>query len=270
MNIIDFDKLYNDYVKDWTKSNAAKLKKSEPLDFVNQIYEQWTVTPLKEIGGISAKEYFKNKSGEESINLLQEYNNQNISIPAPLIDKLSDIKFEDNLVKLLKEKQKEEELFILATNILEEISSKKHLDILIDVMLNEGLNSETRDFAAEVLAAHATEVKEKIKAQVKNDTSKNDMYIADILVYCKGDEFVFNLLKALFLSNVNNTLYAAYLGMYEDERALPLLQKRIKSEEIGYVEFTELRNSIERLGGEVNVEKDFSFDSDYKVLNNLK
>ena len=70
------------------------------------------------------------------------------------------------------------------------------------------------------------------------------------------------------MSGKNNVLYASYLGMYEDLRALPLLRERIKNPHIGYVEFTEIRNSIERLGGEVDVKRDFSSDPDYAVLKN--
>lgn len=270
MDIIDFDKLYNQYVTKWTKENIEKLKDNDPLIFVEKIYEEWIISPIKEIGGLSVKEYFDNFNANQLIKLLKEYSNKNIAIPSPLIDKLSDIKYQNFIFDLLQEKDIKEEIFILATNILEEIESKLHYDFLIKTMLNKNNDKQIKDFIAEVLSQHTEKIKDKLINKIKDDNSENDIYIADVLVYCKNNEKIFNLLKNLFLSGINNTLYAGYLGMYEDDRALPYLQKRIESEELGFVEFSEIRNSIERLGGEPVKTRDFSSDPDYKILKNIK
>ena len=137
-------------------------------------------------------------------------------------------------------------------------------------MLDGSFNKDLRDFAAEILISHISDAAKLLIDKISYDAGENDMYIADVLVYHKGEDKVYKLLEKLFLSGRNNPLYAAYLGMYEDERALPLLQKKIAQQDLGYVEFLELRNSIERLGGEVDAERDFSFDPDYTVLKNIK
>ena len=261
MKLIDFDKIYNDYVIKWTKKNIAKLQNNDPLKFVDTIYKEWKETPLKEINNLTVTQYFDNFNINDTIELLKGYNNACLTTPSPLIDKLCRKEYEDSLVKLLLDYNNSEELILMAANILEEQESKKHIGILAEILLDINYKKEVRELAIEILAVHATEVKDRLLPKI-NGNFDNDAYIADVLAYCKNDETIFNLLEKLFKSGKDYQLYAAYLGMYDDERALPHLQKRLKSEELGYVEFLEIRNAIERLGGEVTEQKDFSFDPD--------
>ena len=39
--------------------------------------------------------------------------------------------------------------------------------------------------------------------------------------------------------------------------------------DVNYVEYVEIRNAVEELGGEMDVEKDFSDDPYYKYMNHL-
>ena len=56
---------------------------------------------------------------------------------------------------------------------------------------------------------------------------------------------------------------ASYLASYGDVRALPVLLERIEGEDIGFLEFRELKYAIEALGGEYSEERDFSNDPEY-------
>jgi hypothetical protein len=56
------------------------------------------------------------------------------------------------------------------------------------------------------------------------------------------------------------------LAAYGDERALPVLLKKIEDRSIGFVEFQELKYAIEALGGEYNEPRDFSSDKDYLAI----
>lgn len=262
--LIDFEALYSDFVKKWSAENANKLKKGDPLDYVGEIYSQWLITPLKQTGGLTAAQYFENLSGEQAVNMLAKYYEKKIPVPSPLIDRLARKSEEKHIINLLAVSGGEG-LVKLCVSLLEEMDSEAHIPLMAKIMLGGG-SAELRTFAAEILASHAEKAKEILLRQITFTLDENDMYIADVLVYCKGEDKVYRLLEKLFLSGKNNPLYASYLGMYEDLRALPLLQKRIKDLSVGYVEFIELRNSIERLGGDTPAERDFSADSDYKAL----
>ena len=81
------------------------------------------------------------------------------------------------------------------------------------------------------------------------------------------DEEVFALLcKAFENEPQKSEIRASYLASYGDERALPLLMKRIENREIGFVEFQELKYAIEALGGEYDEVRDFSDDQDFVLV----
>lgn len=199
--------------------------------------------------------------------MLQEYKEAETGIPFPLIDRLAASDCLPELLPLLD--SADEEVFTIAVNLLEEGGSSAHIEKMIEELLDPASGEDTRSFAAEILANHADEVKEKLLSRA-GKSEETDMLLADVLVYSKGDDRIYQLLVRLFLSGLNNALYAGYLGMYEDERALPLLKERIESPDIGYVEFMELRNAIERLGGDPIEDRDFHSDPDYKIMKHIK
>lgn len=268
MALIDFDQNYNRFVIEWAKRNAKRLKENEDPDvYMEEILEEWLSTPLDEADGLSPKEYFERLTPAEAADMLLGYKSTDISIPSPLIERLAESDCLPGLISLLDEE--DDEVFTIAVNLLEEGGSFAHIDKMIEKLLEPAVDEEIKSFAAEVLSNHAGEVKEKLLSRA-GESIERDMLIADVLVYCKGDDRIFNLLVRLFESGKNNSLYAGYLGMYEDERALPMLTRRIESPEVGYVEFLELRNAIERLGGDPIKDRDFEFDPDYKILKNIE
>ena len=61
--------------------------------------------------------------------------------------------------------------------------------------------------------------------------------------------------------------FSAYLGRYGDERALPELCRYFREEQLDYATYQELKNAIERLGGEAEgPERDFSRDPYYLAV----
>lgn len=270
MKIIDFEVLYKNFVDGWIIENSEKIlkKKKDPSELAEEIYAEWVNEPAKEIGGLSPKKYFDNMSGAEAVEMLKSYISFEIEVPSPLLDKLSNKEYEELILPLISEKS-DEETVITAISLLEEMQSEKHINLLINIILGN-YSEELKCVACEVLSEYADKVKESLIPHIKLNGGDTDMYIADVLVYSKNDDRIYKLLANLFERGSDYTLYAAYLGMYGDERALPLLEKRINSEETGYIEYTELQNSIERLGGETPKKRDFSHDPDYKALKNIK
>ena len=83
---------------------------------------------------------------------------------------------------------------------------------------------------------------------------------------CERTVEVFGILLDAFNAADDCSLQAGYLAAYGDERALPLLLRRIEDRSIGFVEFQELKYAIEALGGEYNEPRDFSGDKDYLAI----
>jgi len=268
MALIDFDANYEGFVREWAKKNAEKLREGDdPSVYSGEIYEQWLSLPIEEAGGLSPKEYFCRITPPQAVDMLKGYRAAGVTVPMPLVDRLAEDDCEGLLKGLLNDE--DEQTFAIAASLLEERQSGAHMGKLIEKLLDSRSGDGVKGLAIEFLSSHADDVKEELLSRA-GKSLEGDMLIADVLVHCKGDDRIYQLLVRLFLSEKDNPLYSSYLGMYEDERALPLLMKRINHPEVGYVEFLELRNAIERLGGDPIPDRDFGFDPDYRLIKGIK
>lgn len=126
-----------------------------------------------------------------------------------------------------------------------------------------------RDIAVEILKDYASDVYDKLMNGIEDDDVKTRTLVAEVVIYAEKNEKTYRLLKELFESGENTALYAGYLGKYGDERAAAMLYKALDS--CNYLEFTEIRNAIEVLGGVVDENyRDFSDDEYYKAIKHLK
>ena len=90
---------------------------------------------------------------------------------------------------------------------------------------------------------------------------------ADILCNFPGDERILALLLDRFEhEHQQRALFASYLAKLGDERALPALLKAALDDHINYLDYVEVVNAIDALGGERPPERDFSGDPYYESL----
>lgn len=265
--MIDFQKLYSEFIDKWIEQNAGKYTTEEEIaQAVADVYEDWCNHPYQELNGLTPREYFANIDDAQAlVNMLIGYIIGNEEVPGILLDRIAEEpKAVPYLVEILKT-QENEELIMYAVNLLNELSSPEPFDIYIEWIFDSSTKKDLRDLAAEVLAENALIVKDRILAKLIDADFLSKEYASDILVKCPKDERIFDLLKELFLSKSNYQLYANYLGQYGDERAIDILLEAAKT--CDYISFLEIRNAVEQLGGEFDIERDFSQDKDFKKLN---
>ena len=65
-------------------------------------------------------------------------------------------------------------------------------------------------------------------------------------------------------------LFASLLGKLGDERAIPALLDAMQNREINYLDYIEVRNAIEALGGDAPEERDFTGDPYYESLSRME
>ena len=93
----------------------------------------------------------------------------------------------------------------------------------------------------------------------------------DILCNFPGDERILALGLALLRERPEKTaLFASLLGKLGDPRAIPALQQALDAPGIHYLDYLELRNAVEALGGDVRCERDFSGDPYYESLRRME
>ncbi|HHW90342.1 MAG TPA: hypothetical protein GX745_05530 [Clostridiales bacterium] len=264
--MIDFQKLYHEFMDEWIEKNAGKYTDEDEISqAVADAYEEWLNHSYQELNGLSPRQYFANIDDPKALmDMLIGYSICNEEIPSVLLDRIVEVQGATPYLTDILKRQKNDELTMYAINILNEMSSEEPFDIYIDWIFNPEIDKDLRDIAAEVLAENALRVKDRVVNKLKDADFSSKEYASDILVRCPKDERIFNLLKELFLSAVNYQLYANYLGQYGDERAVKLLLEAAKT--CDYISFLEIRNAVEQLGADFGVERDFSQDKYFQKL----
>ena len=264
--MIDFQKLYHEFMDEWIEKNAGKYATEDEISqAVADAYEEWCNRQYLELGGLSPKQYFARIDDPKAlVDMLIGYSIGKEDIPSVLLDRIIEVKGVVPYLMDIIKRQKNDELTMYAINILNEMSSEEPFDIYIDWIFNPEIDKGLRDIAAEILAENALLVKDRVLDRLKDADFSSKEYASDILVRCPKDERIYNLLKELFLSAVNYQLYANYLGQYGDERAVVILLEAAKT--CDYISFLEIRKAVEQLGADFDVERDFSQDIYFQKL----
>ena len=61
-------------------------------------------------------------------------------------------------------------------------------------------------------------------------------------------------------------LFASYLAKFGDDRAIPMLTQAARDSDVNYLDYVEIVNAIETLGGERPPEREFAGDPYYESL----
>lgn len=127
---------------------------------------------------------------------------------------------------------------------------------------------DVTELAVELMAERADLAADLLFPLIDGADLTRKTLIAEILVNAPKDERTYKLLTELFLNGGNVPLYAGYLGKYGDERAAAMLYRAL--DDCNYLEYLEIKNAIERMGGIVDDDRDFSDDEYYKAIKHIK
>ena len=268
--LIDLDAIFSDFLNEWFQEHKSDYEDFGELEEAAAgVYGKWAQTPLDVLGGVTPLSYYqKIKDPKELVALAVKYVMADMSPPVLLCDRIAQVKECEPYLAQIVALNESVELTITAANILTEMRSEAAFPHYIDWIFGKTKNAELLELAVEKLSCHGDGVADIILSRMDGapfdlETAK---YLADILTHCGKDERIYNLLTALFEKGGDVPLYAAYLGKYGDRRALPPLISRGERQDINYLEYMEIRNAVEALGGELVNNKDFKNDKYYKAL----
>lgn len=267
--MIDFDKLFESYVLDWYKTHNDEFDSIEQMEnALPEIYDEWAETPCEALGKLEPRKFFNNiNEASELIDILIGTSEGESNPCSLLLDKIGEVKeCAPYLVDIIKE-NKNTKLTMLCMNLLEEMQVQQPFDTYVSWLDDTNIDEGLRELAIERMSDYADFVAPKLFELLKTADTQLKTYIADILVNATQNESTYDLLVELFVIGENIPLYAGYLGKFGDERALPILRRAVDS--ANYLEYLELNNAIERLGGEIKEDKDFSEDIYYKAIKNI-
>ncbi len=275
MNPIDFDRAFAKYAHEWVHE---RMKVEKDLDAIEaempDLYRKWLKMPADFLSGISPEDYFAAYGSPEAlIGLMREYQAAGIPIPDPLMERLDDMGDAaiSPLTALAADERADVSLRMTALNLLIELSAREPMPLCLSLVDRRESQDELADVAAELLMSMGEDaVPHMLERLDRASDAALDTYL-DLLCNFPGDERIYTVTVERFLRLADRrALYANYLAKLGDERALEALNRVMALSDLSYLDYLEVRNAIEVLGGEAPAD-DRRFDGDpaYESLKNM-
>ena len=278
MRCIDFDKEFQRYVTAWMKDHAREYRNYDEMEAaMPDVYDQFLDTPVSWLAGAKPGEYFLQfDQPKQLVNWMEDYFKQRIPVPDMLMNRISDLGLaaESALMDLLNKERAGLDARMAAVTLLREIDSDAPLDTYVSWQagrVDAEKENELADNALESLSSLGERAVEAMRRALPGATPDGQEAMLTLLADYPGDETVFETALALLRTRRERiAVLADCLGRLGDERALPALQALAASEETPYLDYIELRNAIERLGGDAP-KRDFDAeDPAYDAMRNMQ
>lgn len=256
MRCINFDKEFERYMMAYVKEHGKEYKNYDAIEAaMPDIYATFLDTQANWLGGKKPGEYFEQfDNAKQLVNWMEDYIKQRIPVPDMLMNRISELgsAAEAPLMQLLQKERAPREAVMEAIELLREIESTAPMDYFISLQLQrrEG-EDELADNALESLSDMGEKAEPAMREALDKANSEGKVALLTLLCNYPGDEQVFQTALSMFqMLPEQVAVMADCLGKLGDERALPALKKAAASEETPYLDYIELRNAIEALGGE--------------------
>lgn len=272
MKCINFDRAFERYMAEWIKENSEKYKDDMDVieDMMPDVYLEFLKKPANFLDGIAPQDYFEQfDNADMLVNWLCDYIAQGVPVPDLLLERVTALgnPAEKSLLALVARDDLPEETQMTAISLLREMESKAPMQRYIDYIASLEEPSDKGDLCAEALMSMGESVVEPILATLSGAGQTGRDIFADVLSNYPGDERIYELMIERFVTrDERRALFASYLAKLGDERAIPMLKEVAQSPDINYLDYVEVVNAIEALGGERPPEREFSGDPYYESL----
>lgn len=272
MKCINFDRAFERYMAKWMKENSEKYKDDMDVieDMMPDVYLEFLKKPADFLDGVAPQDYFEQfDNANMLVNWLCDYIAQGVPVPDLLLERVTALgnPAEKSLLALVARDDLPEETQMMAISLLREMESKAPMQRYIDYIASLEEPSDKGDLCAEALMSMGESVVEPILATLSGAGQTGRDIFADVLSNYPGDERIYELMIERFVTrDERRALFASYLAKLGDERAIPMLKEAAQSPDINYLDYVEVVNAIEALGGERPPEREFSGDPYYESL----
>ena len=272
MKCINFDRAFERYMAEWIKENSEKYKDDMDVieDMMPDVYLEFLKKPADFLDGVAPQDYFEQfDNADMLVNWLCDYIAQGVPVPDLLLERVTALgdPAEKSLLALVARDDLPEETQMTAISLLREMESKAPMQRYIDYIASLEEPSDKGDLCAEALMSMGESVVEPILATLSGAGQTGRDIFADVLSNYPGDERIYELMIERFVTrDERRALFASYLAKLGDERAIPMLKEAAQSPDINYLDYVEVVNAIEALGGECPPEREFSGDPYYESL----
>ena len=272
MKIHDFDEKFFDYVRTWMALHPGMTEKQVEQSY-NEIMLSWLNAPATWLGGETPGTWFNRWSDPKDLmKLLEEYDKRDIGLPEPLYSRIASLGevCAQPLTRIASDRDRPESLRATAMALLRDIGSKAPLGLYIDMVTSAREENELCEMASDILSEAGPEVVDALLDRYDDASEYAQTLILDICANHPGSERLFrHLLDKLLTQHERRAYFASLLEKLGDPRALPALEKMLSLSDLGYVDYIEIRNAVESLGGDAGEERTFYGDPDYEAMRNV-
>ena len=273
MKLYDFSKRVSRVAEAWIKQNAGKYKVEELEARVPDLYVKWLNTPASWLDGATPAAYFDQfDDAALLVDMLKGYCKANIAAPDPLLDRISALgePCVAPLLALFADAQAEEKPRAMAGALLVEIGSAAPLQNCVELIADAATLAEVREQAVAILRTLGSAAEQPLLAAMQQAEGETFSAYLDVLLDCSADPRLYDwAVYGLRNQPERREVYASFLLRLGDERAVEPLSQLLNSQDLGYLQYMEICNAIESLGGEVRVTREFAGDADYEQLRQL-
>lgn len=256
MRCINFDKEFERYMMAYVKEHGKEYKNYDAIEAaMPEIYDRFLDTPANWLSNAKPGEYFEQfDNPKQLVNWMEDYIKQRIPVPDMLMNRISELgrAAEDALMQLLQKERAPREAVMNAMTLLREIESTAPAAMYVELQVNrrDG-EDELADNALESLSDMEEKAVPAMLEALPRANAAGKVALLTLLSNYPGEETVFETALNMFRMLPDQVaVLADCLAKLGDERALPELKKVAGSEDTPYLDYIELRNAIEALGGE--------------------
>ena len=272
MKIHDFDEKFYDYVRTWAALHPG-LTERQIEESYNEMMLSWLNAPAKWLDGEKPGEYFMRYSEPKDLmKLLEEYDKRDIGLPEPLYSRVVSLgeSCAAPLITIAGNPDKPESLRATAIALLRDIGGDAPRQLYVDLVCGCREASEVCDMAAEILAAGEASVVGELLDRYDAASEYAQMLILEVCANFPGDERILpHMMDKLRNRPEQRAMIASFLGKLGDARAVDGLKGFLTLSDLTYLDYIELRNAVEELGGDPGEERTFYGDPDYEAMRNM-
>ena len=147
--------------------------------------------------------------------------------------------------------------------------NKEQMLEMLDIMLDEDIPYNERLEAYEYLLEDCDEIVDVMLEKSYSLDGDTGKMLMEVLAQYKGNKAIFMGLVSYLYKGDDVALFAKLIGCYGDEQGIQVLKTFCDEYEPNYNEYMELRNAVEELGGDFDLQEDFSDDPLYRYLKGL-
>lgn len=273
---INFDEKFSEYVTRWMNEHLQEL--GNDMDRMEaqmpEVYLRWCNTSADWLEGCAPALYFARfGDADRLVRWMCAYFERKIPVPDPLLERIVELgePAERRLDALLLDPQTPYEAALTAMSLLRELCSVLPMPLYVSAIAAFEWPGERIDMAAEALRDMGPIVVPDILAALPDAAEAAETVFLDVLCNFPGDERIYALALRKFVAATDNrALYASYLGKLGDPRAISALEAAAGASDTNYLDFIEISNAIEELGGDAPPERDFSGDPYFESLKRVK